>query len=112
MLWQRSNIGSRVNREVHARFWERAEVQFFRATRQFAASRQAAALIDEAESAPKRGRAGAKILLQSRTARREAAVTAVGTKLIVAEGIERASRSGDAGAIAANGRSADFEIHA
>ena len=23
-----------MNREVHARFWERAEVQFFRATRQ------------------------------------------------------------------------------
>ena len=33
MLWQRSNIGSRVNREVHARFWERAEVKFLRATR-------------------------------------------------------------------------------
>jgi hypothetical protein len=25
---------SRVNREVHARFWERAEVKFLRATRQ------------------------------------------------------------------------------
>jgi hypothetical protein len=23
MSWQRPNIGSRVNREVHARFWER-----------------------------------------------------------------------------------------
>ena len=34
MLWQRPNIGSRVNREVHARFWERAEVKFLRATRQ------------------------------------------------------------------------------
>ena len=33
MLWQRPNIGSRVNREVHARFWERAEVKFLRATR-------------------------------------------------------------------------------
>ena len=30
---QRPNIGSRVNREVHARFWERAEVRFLRATR-------------------------------------------------------------------------------
>jgi hypothetical protein len=35
MLWQRPNIGSRVNREVHARFWERAEVKLFRATRHF-----------------------------------------------------------------------------
>ena len=26
MAWQRPNIGSRVNREVHARFWEHAEV--------------------------------------------------------------------------------------
>jgi hypothetical protein len=34
MLWQRLNIGSRVNREVHARFWERAEAKFLRATRQ------------------------------------------------------------------------------
>ena len=25
---RRSNIGSRVNREVHARFWERLEVKF------------------------------------------------------------------------------------
>jgi Putative polyhydroxyalkanoic acid system protein (PHA_gran_rgn) len=33
MLWQRPTIGSRVNREVHARFWERAEVKFLRATR-------------------------------------------------------------------------------
>jgi hypothetical protein len=33
MLWQRLNIGSRVNREVHARFWERAEAKFLRATR-------------------------------------------------------------------------------
>jgi hypothetical protein len=31
---QRSNIGSRVNREGHARFWERPEVKFLRATRQ------------------------------------------------------------------------------
>jgi len=30
---QRSNIGSRVTREGHARFWERPEVQFLRATR-------------------------------------------------------------------------------
>ena len=34
MLWRRLNIGSRVNREVHARFWERAEAKFLRATRQ------------------------------------------------------------------------------
>jgi hypothetical protein len=33
MLWQRPNIGSRVNREVHARFWERAKVKLLRATR-------------------------------------------------------------------------------
>src|SRR5437588_8863115 len=33
MSWKRPNIGSRVNREVHARFWERAEVKFLRATR-------------------------------------------------------------------------------
>src|SRR5690349_7413984 len=34
MSWQRSNIGSRVTREGHARFWERPEVKFLRATRQ------------------------------------------------------------------------------
>jgi hypothetical protein len=34
MSWQRPNIGSRVTREGHARFWERPEVQFLRATRQ------------------------------------------------------------------------------
>jgi hypothetical protein len=34
MTWQRPNIGSRMNREVHVRFWERAEVKFLRATRQ------------------------------------------------------------------------------
>jgi hypothetical protein len=34
MSWQRPNIGSRMNREVHVRFWERAEVKFPRATRQ------------------------------------------------------------------------------
>src|SRR5215472_15635157 len=28
MPWQRPNIGSRVNREVHARFWERPGVRF------------------------------------------------------------------------------------
>src|SRR5262245_38667182 len=33
MSWQRPNIGSRMNREVHVRFWERAEVKFLRATR-------------------------------------------------------------------------------
>ena len=30
---RRPNIGSRVNREVHARFWERLGVKFPRATR-------------------------------------------------------------------------------
>ncbi len=34
MSWKRPDIGSRVSREVHARFWERAEVKFLRATRQ------------------------------------------------------------------------------
>jgi len=33
MLWQRLNIGSRVSREVHARFWESPEVKALRATR-------------------------------------------------------------------------------
>src|SRR5882762_2387982 len=33
MSWKRPNIGSRVSREVHARFWERAEVKVLRATR-------------------------------------------------------------------------------
>ena len=33
MSWQRPNIGSRMNREVHVRVWERAEVKFLRATR-------------------------------------------------------------------------------
>ena len=32
---QRSNIGSRVTREGHARFWERPEVKFLRATRHY-----------------------------------------------------------------------------
>jgi cation transport ATPase len=32
MSWQRPNIGSRVTREGHARFWERPEVKFLRAT--------------------------------------------------------------------------------
>src|SRR4029077_6161349 len=31
--WQRPNIGSRVTREGHARFWERPEVKFLPATR-------------------------------------------------------------------------------
>ena len=35
MLWQRLNIGSRVNREAHARFWEQPEVQSLRLTRLF-----------------------------------------------------------------------------
>src|SRR5262245_10223145 len=33
MSWQRPNIGSRVNRQVHARFWERPEAKVLRATR-------------------------------------------------------------------------------
>ena len=33
MSWQRPNIGSRVNQEVHAQFWERPGVKLFRATR-------------------------------------------------------------------------------
>jgi hypothetical protein len=35
MSWQRPNIGSRVTREGHARFWERPGVKFLRATRQW-----------------------------------------------------------------------------
>jgi hypothetical protein len=31
--WKRPSIGSRVNREVHARIWERPGVRFLRATR-------------------------------------------------------------------------------
>ena len=50
---QRPNIGSRVTREGHARFWERPEVQFLRATRQrdasIAAMRGAADLDDASE---------------------------------------------------------------
>ena len=34
MPWQRPDIGSRVTREGHARFWERPEAKFLRATRQ------------------------------------------------------------------------------
>src|SRR5258705_2144129 len=34
MSWQRPNIGGRMNREVHVRFWERPEVKVLRATRQ------------------------------------------------------------------------------
>jgi hypothetical protein len=37
MSWRRPNIGSRMNREVHVRVWERAEVKFLRATRQLPA---------------------------------------------------------------------------
>jgi len=33
MSWQRLIIGSRMNREVHARFWERAEVKVRHAVR-------------------------------------------------------------------------------
>ena len=35
MPWKRPDIGSRVTREGHARFWERLEVKVLRATRQF-----------------------------------------------------------------------------
>src|SRR5271170_3568454 len=35
MPWQRPNNGSRMNREVHVRFWESPEVKVLRATRQF-----------------------------------------------------------------------------
>src|SRR5215510_9910333 len=42
MSWQRPNIGSRMNREVHVRFWERAEVKFLRATRQLPVGSSAA----------------------------------------------------------------------
>ncbi len=34
MSWKRVNIGSRMSREVHVRFWERPGVRFPRATRQ------------------------------------------------------------------------------
>lgn len=34
LSWSRPNIRSRVSREVHARFWEHAEVRFLRVTRQ------------------------------------------------------------------------------
>ncbi len=33
MSWKRPDIGSRVTREDHARFWERLEVKLLRATR-------------------------------------------------------------------------------
>ena len=34
MSWKWPDIGSRVTREGHARFWERPEVKLLRATRQ------------------------------------------------------------------------------
>src|SRR5258708_13232687 len=34
MPWKRPNIGSRMNREVHVRIWQRPEVRVLRATRQ------------------------------------------------------------------------------
>src|SRR5215510_5081942 len=49
MSWKRPNIGSRVNREVHARFWERAEVRVLRATRQ---TRTSADVCDTTASPP------------------------------------------------------------
>src|SRR6516225_5848197 len=33
LSWKRPNIGSRMNREVHVRIWERPEVRVLRATR-------------------------------------------------------------------------------
>src|SRR5262249_22798994 len=39
MPWQRPNIGSRVTREGHARFWERPRVKLPRATRHVRPSR-------------------------------------------------------------------------
>src|SRR5215467_9876742 len=39
MSWKRPNIGSRMNREVHVRFWERLEMKLLRATRQVQPSR-------------------------------------------------------------------------
>jgi hypothetical protein len=33
LSWKRPNIGSRMNREVHVRIWERPEVRILRATR-------------------------------------------------------------------------------
>jgi len=45
MAGQQPNIGSRVNREVHARFWERPEVKFLRATRPIASFRGNAAIV-------------------------------------------------------------------
>src|SRR5215472_6012679 len=75
---QRSNIGSRVTREGHARFWERPEVKFLRATRQGRRSRGAvkgSALPQKADqpllqsimcSVPDSDVAGPKILAYSR----------------------------------------------
>ena len=48
-MCQRSNIGSRMNREIHVRFWERAEVKFLRATRHF---RRLVALVEESGLRP------------------------------------------------------------
>jgi hypothetical protein len=42
---QRPNIGSRVTREGHARFWERPEVKFLRATRRLLPAAFEAALV-------------------------------------------------------------------
>ncbi len=38
--WKRPNIGSRMNREVHVRFWERPEVRLLWATRRIPLCRQ------------------------------------------------------------------------
>src|SRR5260370_4742486 len=50
---QRPNIGSRMNREVHVRFWERLEVKALRATRQNA---KYSAQADVFRSSPESGR--------------------------------------------------------
>ena len=42
--WQRPNNGSRMNREVHVRFWESPEVKVLRATRHSAPSTFATAM--------------------------------------------------------------------
>src|SRR5713101_2947816 len=40
MPWKRPNNGSRMNREVHVRFWESPEVKVLRATRHALPSRR------------------------------------------------------------------------
>src|SRR5215467_8012895 len=52
MSWKRPNIGSRMNREVHVRFWERLEVKLLRATRQNAKN---SLRVNDFRSSPKNG---------------------------------------------------------